>query len=144
MRLCGCQPGIPFSSIFRDKPQSGIQSLPIDLAYRDLKGKIIGITGSNGKTTTTTLVAGLLNGPACEPTPPETSHASDQLCLDSNFDFYSVELSVSAGKHPGLPPFIGSILNLTPDHMDRYVGFDDYIAAKQRLFMTRNRPTSRS
>ena len=32
-------------------------------------------------------------------------------------------------------PFIGSILNLTPDHMDRYAGFEDYIAAKQRIFM---------
>jgi UDP-N-acetylmuramoylalanine--D-glutamate ligase len=110
----------------------------VELAYRHLKGKIIGITGSNGKTTTTTLVSELLAGAglrgfaAGNIGTPLISFAMDS----SPADFYAVELSsFQLESIHEFRPFIGSILNLTPDHMDRYAGFEDYVAAKQRIFL---------
>ena len=133
-------PGIPLSlPYFEISRKAGIPVIAeVDLAYRHLKGKIIGITGSNGKTTTTTLVASLLNGAGLQ------AHAAGNIGTplvsfvpDSKAsDFYSVELSsFQLESIRDFRPFIGSILNLTPDHMDRYAGFDDYIAAKRRLLM---------
>jgi UDP-N-acetylmuramoylalanine--D-glutamate ligase len=133
-------PGIPLSlPFFEISRKAGIPVIAeIELAYRHLKGKIIGITGSNGKTTTTTLVADLLNGAGLQ------AHAAGNIgtpligfAADSKTsDFYSVELSsFQLESIRDFRPFIGSILNLTPDHMDRYAGFEDYAAAKQRLFM---------
>ena len=114
----------------------------IELAYRHMKGTIIGITGSNGKTTTTTLVSDLLSG------------AGLKGCVAGNIgtpliryaanstpeNIYVVELSsFQLESIQEFRPFIGSILNLTPDHMDRYSGFEDYIAAKRRIFMNQVR-----
>lgn len=136
-------PGIPLSLPFFEISRSaGIPVIAeVELAYRHLKGKIIGITGSNGKTTTTTLVAELLNAAglkACAAGNIGTPLIS--LVRDSReSDFYSVELSsFQLESIRDFNPFIGSILNLTPDHMDRYAGFEDYVAAKQRLFMNQD------
>jgi UDP-N-acetylmuramoylalanine--D-glutamate ligase len=70
-------PGVPLAHpLFEESRKAGIPILAeVELAFRHLKGKILGITGSNGKTTTTTLVAELLRGPACEAMPRETSAA---------------------------------------------------------------------
>jgi UDP-N-acetylmuramoylalanine--D-glutamate ligase len=133
-------PGIPLSlPFFEISRKAGIPVIgEVELAYRHLKGKIIGITGSNGKTTTTALVADLLNGGGLK------AHAAGNIgtpligfARDSSAtDFYSVELSsFQLESVRNFRPFIGSILNLTPDHLDRYGGFADYIAAKQRIFM---------
>jgi len=133
-------PGIPLSlPFFEVSRKAGIPIIAeVELAYRHLKGKIIGITGSNGKTTTTTLVSDLLNGAGLK------AHAAGNIGTplisfardSSDSDFYSVELSsFQLESISAFRPFIGSVLNLTPDHMDRYAGFEDYIAAKQRIFM---------
>ena len=133
-------PGIPLSlPFFEVSRKAGIPIMAeVELAYRHLKGKIIGITGSNGKTTTTTLVSDLLNGAGLK------AHAAGNIGTplisfareSSDSDFYSVELSsFQLESIRDFRPFIGSVLNLTPDHMDRYAGFEDYIAAKQRIFM---------
>jgi len=133
-------PGIPLSlPFFEVSRKAGIPIIAeVELAYRHLKGKIIGITGSNGKTTTTTLVSDLLNGAGLK------AHAAGNIGTplisfareSSDSDFYSVELSsFQLESISTFRPFIGSVLNLTPDHMDRYAGFEDYIAAKRRIFM---------
>ena len=133
-------PGIPLSlPFFEISRKAGIPVIAeVELACRHLKGKIIGITGSNGKTTTTTLVADLLNGAGLKAYSagnigtPLVSFAPDS----SAADFYSVELSsFQLESIREFRPFIASILNLTPDHMDRYAGFEEYVAAKQRIFM---------
>ena len=133
-------PGVPLSlAEFEISRRSGIPIIgEIELASRHMRGRIIGITGSNGKTTTTALVAGLLAGAGLR------AHAAGNIgtpliSLASGStaeDIYAVELS--SFQLEGIDrfrPFIGSILNLTPDHMDRYASFDDYIAAKQRMFL---------
>ncbi|MBN1569293.1 MAG: UDP-N-acetylmuramoyl-L-alanine--D-glutamate ligase [Acidobacteria bacterium] len=132
-------PGVPLSLPYLDlSRKAGIPIIAeIELAYRHLKGKIIGITGSNGKTTTTTLVSELLTGAGMK------GHAAGNIgtplidfAADSSpDDYYAVELSSFQLESIGdFRPFIGSILNLTPDHMDRYSSFEAYVAAKERIF----------
>jgi len=137
-------PGVPLSlPIFNISRNAGIPVIgEIELAYRHLEGRIIGITGSNGKTTTTTLVAELLKGggiKGCAAGNIGTPLIS--LVEQSTPEHvFSVELSsFQLESIQKFRPFVGSILNLTPDHMDRYPGFDDYIAAKERIFLNQTR-----
>ncbi len=133
-------PGIPLAMPeFEISRGAGIPVLAeVELAYRHLKGRIIGITGSNGKTTTTALVFELLAGAGLK------AHVAGNIGVplidfvesSSPEDVYAVELS--SFQLEGViefRPFIGSILNLTPDHLDRYAGFEQYSGAKQRIFM---------
>lgn len=114
----------------------------VELAYRHLRGKLIGITGSNGKTTTTALVSELLKGAGLR------GHAAGNIgtplisfVADSTpEDIYAVELS--SFQLEGVDrfrPLVASILNLTPDHMDRYRGFEDYIKAKRHIFLNQGK-----
>ncbi len=135
----GVSLALPF---FEESRRAGIPIIAeIELAANHLRGKILGITGSNGKTTTTALVAELLNASGLK------------ACLAGNIgipltsyvptstpeDIYVTELSsfqlegISSFK-----PFVGSILNLTPDHLDRYRDFESYIEAKKRIFMNQS------
>jgi UDP-N-acetylmuramoylalanine--D-glutamate ligase len=133
-------PGIPLAlPMFDISRKAGIPIIAeVELAYRHLNGKIIGITGSNGKTTTTTLVSRLLTGAGLK------GHAAGNIGTplisfvddSSSEDIYAVELS--SFQLEGIQefrPLVATILNLTPDHLDRYAGFEEYIAAKQRIFM---------
>jgi len=117
-------PGVPLSlSYFDISRKAGIPIIAeIELASRHLKGKIIGITGSNGKTTTTTLVAGLLTGAGVKAHDAGNIGAPliDFVAGSCPEDCYAVELSsFQLESVRGFRPFIGSILNLTPDHLDR-------------------------
>jgi len=133
-------PGIPLSlPFFEISRKAGIPVIAeIELACRHLQGKIIGITGSNGKTTTTTLTAELLTGAGLK------AHAAGnigtpliQFAEESTpEDIYVVELSsFQLEAISTFRPFAAALLNLTPDHMDRYDGFEEYAAAKARIFM---------
>jgi UDP-N-acetylmuramoylalanine--D-glutamate ligase len=109
----------------------------IELAWRFLRGKLAAITGSNGKTTTTSLVAHILKtaGIATQiggniGTPllalAETSTDSTVTVAEiSSFQLETIE---------AFRPEIGVLLNLTPDHLDRHASFDDYARVKMRLF----------
>jgi UDP-N-acetylmuramoylalanine--D-glutamate ligase len=133
-------PGVPLSLPYFEASRK--QDIPIlaevELASRHLKGKLLGITGSNGKTTVTVLTAELLRGAGLR------AHAAGNVGApligfveDSTpEDCYATELSsFQLEGIREMRPTVASILNLTPDHMDRYPGFDDYIAAKERIFM---------
>jgi UDP-N-acetylmuramoylalanine--D-glutamate ligase len=133
-------PGVPLlQPLFDESRRAGIPILAeVELAFRHLRGKVLAITGSNGKTTTTTLVDELLRGSGLR------SHAAGNigtplisLAADSTpEDIYAVELSsFQLESIHQFRPFAATIVNLTPDHLDRYRDFDAYIAAKQRIFM---------
>ncbi|HUI74961.1 MAG TPA: UDP-N-acetylmuramoyl-L-alanine--D-glutamate ligase [Candidatus Acidoferrum sp.] len=109
----------------------------IELAYRFLKGRIIGITGSNGKTTTTsltehilrqsgfsTMLAGNIGTPliSCVDASDETSIVVTEL---SSFQLELIDT---------FRPYVSVFLNLTPDHLDRHGSMDTYGAAKARIF----------
>ena len=112
----------------------------VELAWRFLSGTrlpFVGITGTNGKSTTTALtgalfqqdrrafVGGNLGTPACELV--LAGRAVDVAVLElSSFQLEAVER---------FRPNAAAILNVTPDHLDRYRDLDAYAAAKARLFM---------
>jgi UDP-N-acetylmuramoylalanine--D-glutamate ligase len=113
----------------------------IELTARFLEGKIIAITGSNGKTTTTTLtgeiiasggrktlVGGNIGTPAI--TFVEQSSPDTWIVLEiSSFQLETIET---------FHPHIAAVLNLTPDHLDRHGSMEAYIAAKARIFENQN------
>ncbi|MEE8463007.1 MAG: UDP-N-acetylmuramoyl-L-alanine--D-glutamate ligase [Acidobacteriota bacterium] len=110
------------------------------MAYRFLKGRIIGVTGSNGKTTTATLigelfkrarrdcvVAGNIGSPLIQWI--ETSAASTQPTFVVELSSFQLE-NIQEFKCD-----IALILNVSPDHQDRYDQFEDYLQAKEQIFL---------
>lgn len=110
----------------------------IELAYRFLKGRIVGITGSNGKTTTTALIGELLKN-AGIPTQVGGNIGTPLLSLtETSVDdgWTVVELSsFQLETIKDFRPNVGICLNVTPNHLDRYDSFHDYALAKHRIFM---------
>jgi len=109
----------------------------VELAYRFLKGRLVGITGSNGKTTTTSLVgailkdAGIVSQVGGNIGVPLLSLAGTSVeggWTVAELSSFQLETIVD------LRPNVGICLNVTPNHMDRYELFTDYAAAKHRLF----------
>ncbi len=109
----------------------------IELAYRFLKGRLIGITGSNGKTTTTSLVdyilknAGystILAGNIGTPLIGRVDASRDDSVTVLELSSFQLELIET------FRPNIGVFLNLTSDHLDRHRTMEAYGAAKARLF----------
>jgi UDP-N-acetylmuramoylalanine--D-glutamate ligase len=109
----------------------------IELAWRFLRGKLIAITGSNGKTTTTSLVAHILQT-AGIPTLIGGNIGTPLLALvENSMDTTVTVAEISSFQLETIEKFrpeIGLLLNLTPDHLDRHASFDEYALAKMRMF----------
>jgi UDP-N-acetylmuramoylalanine--D-glutamate ligase len=109
----------------------------IELAYRFMKGRMIGITGSNGKTTTTSLVEHILKT-AGMPTILAGNIGTPLIsCVDAMKDETWTVVELSSFQLELIETFrpnIGVFLNLTPDHLDRHHTVQAYGAAKARLF----------
>jgi UDP-N-acetylmuramoylalanine--D-glutamate ligase len=101
------------------------------------QAKIVGITGSNGKTTTTTLVGEILKKAGREVAVAGNvgnafSNVAERLSEDG---IAVLELSsFQLEKISDFEPQIAALLNLSPDHLDRYPNYDAYVAAKLRVF----------
>ena len=109
----------------------------LELAARFLKGKILAVTGSNGKTTTTSLLGEILEK-AGMPTLVGGNIGVPVVALidESTDDTWSV-LEVSSFQLESTEQFhpaIAVILNITPDHLDRHGSFENYALAKERIF----------
>jgi UDP-N-acetylmuramoylalanine--D-glutamate ligase len=109
----------------------------IELASGFLQGRLIGITGSNGKTTTTTLVdhilrhagfATVLAGNIGTPLIAQASKTAEGTVTVAELSSFQLELIET------FRPSIAVLLNLTPDHLDRHKTFSAYAAAKARIF----------
>ncbi|HZR30574.1 MAG TPA: UDP-N-acetylmuramoyl-L-alanine--D-glutamate ligase [Terriglobales bacterium] len=132
-------PGVPVNvPQLAQARQLGIPVIgEIELAARFLKGKIVAITGSNGKTTTTALtgevistggikalVGGNIGTPAISMVEESTSDSWVVL------EVSSFQLETIDSFHPK----ICVVLNITPDHLDRHSNFQAYVDAKARIF----------
>ena len=108
----------------------------LELASRFLKGRVVAITGSNGKTTTTTLlgkilkeaglptlVGGNIGTPVIDLVPESTDETVSVLEV-SSFQLETIE---------EFCPWIAVVLNITPDHLDRHGSFEAYSAMKARI-----------
>ncbi|MBK8498789.1 MAG: UDP-N-acetylmuramoyl-L-alanine--D-glutamate ligase [Flavobacteriales bacterium] len=133
-------PGIPDSaSLVMAARERGIPVISeIELAYRYCKGSIIGITGSNGKTTTTLLTHHLLQRAGLDAAlGGNVGNSFAALVADGENAYYVIELS--SFQLDGIRefrPHIAMLLNITPDHLDRYNHrMEDYVASKFRIAM---------
>lgn len=111
----------------------------VELACHFLEGPVIGITGSNGKTTTTALAGHLLKtlGLPCQ-VGGNIGRAVTSMTEWSRSDQWNV-LELSSFQLECISNFRADIavcLNVTPDHLDRHGTFEKYAAAKARLFET--------
>lgn len=110
----------------------------VELAYRYCKGSIVGITGSNGKTTTTLLTHHILSRAGLDvAVGGNVGNSFAALVADGDHAWYVVELS--SFQLDGIRDFrprIAMLLNITPDHLDRYDGrMERYVASKFRIAM---------
>lgn len=132
-------PGVPLNT--PELAQSRSFGTPIigelELAAQFLRGRVLAITGSNGKTTTTTLVGEIMTAseqptqvggnigvPVVELVDAATEESWAVLEV-SSFQLETVE---------SFRPSIAVILNITPDHLDRHGSFENYALAKERIF----------
>jgi len=133
-------PGVPTNTIparYVDRKDGEVIG-EVELAYRFMKGRIVGVTGSNGKTTTTTLIGELLKNAEIK-TQVGGNIGTPLLSLaESSTDEAWTVAELSSYQLETIKDFHASVaicLNVTPNHLDRYKSFTDYAAAKHRIFM---------
>lgn len=140
-------PGIPEKTdIVKSIKAKGISLVSeIEFASRYTKAKIVAITGSNGKTTTTLLTyhflksAGLKVGLA-----GNIGQSFAKQVMEDKHDIYVLEISsFQLDRCFQFKPDVAVLLNVTPDHLDRYeYKFENYIASKFRMFQNADAITS--
>ena len=131
-------PGVDIHSSFLENAnQTGIEIISeIELANRFNTVPIIAITGTNGKSTCTSLIAEIISQSG------KTVHAGGNLgtpfisLLDQgDADYRILELSsFQMEATSGLHPIVSVILNISPDHMDRHKDFKSYVELKEKIF----------
>jgi UDP-N-acetylmuramoylalanine--D-glutamate ligase len=131
-------PGVPSSlSPIELARKAGVEIISeIELAYSFCEAPIIAITGTNGKTTTTSLVHHMANNAGLNVALAgniEIPFAS--VIRENSFDLVSLEVSSFQLENTrDFCPMVGVVLNISPDHLDRYHGMEDYVAAKTLIF----------
>ena len=122
--------------------QAGIPVIgEIELAARFLKGEIVAITGSNGKTTTTSLTGKIIAADGRDTLIGGNIGTPAISFVKSATDATWIVLEVSSFQLETIETFrpkIAVVLNVTPDHLDRHHTFANYAAAKLRIFENQN------
>jgi len=136
-------PGVPADSA--PVLQARLQGVPIigeiELAAQFLQGRIVAITGSNGKTTTTTLTGEILAASGFPVAVGGNIGTPAISLVDQTTPKSFVVLEVSSFQLETIQtfrPFISAILNITPDHLDRHRTLEAYVDAKARIFENQN------
>ena len=133
-------PGVPNDSQVLQKARTkGIKLISeVEFAYHYCKGKIIAITGTNGKTTTTSLCGHVFNTCGYKTyVAGNIGLAFSEIVLDvKEGEFVSLEVSsFQLDLIESFKPAAGLILNITPDHLNRYENsIDKYAESKQRIY----------
>jgi len=132
-------PGVPLNNPVLEQARGfGIQIIgELELAAHFLRGKILGITGSNGKTTTTALLGEILKQAGLPSQVGGNIGVPVVDLIDGTTDEGWSVLELSSFQLETTDQFrpeIAVILNITPDHLDRHGNFANYAAAKERIF----------
>ncbi|HXG68060.1 MAG TPA: UDP-N-acetylmuramoyl-L-alanine--D-glutamate ligase [Blastocatellia bacterium] len=110
----------------------------VELAGRFLRGRLIGITGSNGKTTTTTLTGELMRAAGADtlvvgnigtPFSSMVEQTRDNTWTVAELSSFQLEAIKTLRVN------VAIVTNITPDHLDRHPTFADYVRAKHRIFL---------
>ena len=129
-------PGIPYNALILEVINRGIELIDeIELAYRYSKGKfkIVAVTGTNGKTTTTSKIDGLFKKAGFKSEAGGNIGKPFAQIVLENKDLDFVVLELSSYQLENLKEFkadLSLVINLSPDHMDRYEKVEDYYLAK--------------
>ncbi len=132
-------PGVPTKAIpIRYADRRGAEVIgEVELASRFLRGRTVAITGSNGKTTTTSLIGEMLKDGELNVQVGGNIGTALVSMIDSSRDdgwnvveLSSFQLETIVDFHPT----VAAVLNVTPNHMDRYETLRDYAAAKHNIF----------
>jgi UDP-N-acetylmuramoylalanine--D-glutamate ligase len=132
-------PGVPADlDIVDQQRRKGVKVIgDLELASWFLRGQIIGITGSNGKTTTTALTGHILKHSGIPGQVGGNIGTPPAVMVDKSRDDQWNVLELSSFQLETTETFrahIGAALNVTPDHLDRHYTLERYTAAKGKLF----------
>jgi UDP-N-acetylmuramoylalanine--D-glutamate ligase len=130
-------PGVPLTiDPIKEAIEAGVEVIgDIELASRYIKAPVLGVTGTNGKSTVTTLLGEVLTKAG------KRTYVGGNIgnplvnAIDEDIDFAVTELSsfqLEAIKT--FRPWVSLLLNLAPDHLDRYENVEEYYQAKVRVF----------
>lgn len=131
-------PGVRWNMMpIKEALEKGIEVLSeLELAFRFLTPSLIAVTGTNGKTTTTTLIYEILK--TCKKKVFLAGNIGTPLirfALEKDWDYGVVEVSsFQLEGAVNFKPKIAILLNITQDHLDRHTTMEDYISAKMKIF----------
>ncbi|MDT8316772.1 MAG: UDP-N-acetylmuramoyl-L-alanine--D-glutamate ligase [bacterium] len=137
-------PGVPASegpicSLLIDAEKKGAEVISeLELGYRFLDARLIAVTGTNGKSTVTTLLETVLAkaGKKVFAGGNLGTPLTEYLMDGERAEIAVLEVSsFQLERIKAFRPFISIMLNVTADHLDRYALMDDYVDAKKRIFM---------
>lgn len=137
--ICIMSPGVPTDlPIIHELRQKGVIIWgEIELAYQFSKGQLIGITGTNGKTTTTSLVGEIMEsyfqsvrvvGNIGVPYTQMVMDMEDETITVAEISSFQLETIETFCPH------ISAVLNIQPDHLNRHHTMENYIQTKERIF----------
>lgn len=132
-------PGVPMAiAPIKEARDRGIEVISeIELAYNFINAPVIGITGTNGKTTTTTLIGNILEssgkavfvgGNIGNPLIEYTRRRTEVEYVVAEVSSFQLEGIID------FKPNIVVLLNISPDHLDRYASYEEYVQAKRMIF----------
>ena len=128
------------SELMAEAERGAIITTEVEMVIELCPGKVIGITGSDGKTTTTTLISEILKakeynvflgGNIGTPLFTKVSEMTPE-------DIVVLELSSFQLMDMKISPHISVITNITPNHLDKHTDMDEYINAKKNIFKYQN------
>ncbi|MFV0520299.1 MAG: UDP-N-acetylmuramoyl-L-alanine--D-glutamate ligase [Lachnospirales bacterium] len=131
----GISSDLPFFKLAKDSDIEIISE--VELANMFFKGRLIGITGTNGKTTTTTLVGEIIKEVFIDTEVVGNIGVpfSEKVLDSEETSVFAIELSsYQLEKTFTLKPKTATILNVTPDHLERHKTMQNYISCKERIF----------
>ena len=140
--LAVLSPGFPpENAVLREVVNAGVPVVSeLEIGFCFCPCPVVAVTGTNGKTTTTELCAAVLlaGGMAAPPAGNIGRAFCDLLCDDAaarRLDVVVLEVSsFQLERIERFRPRVSVMLNVTPDHLDRYASMRDYAAAKERVF----------
>lgn len=130
-------PGVPLDiPVLAACQKQGVLMLgEVEIAWRELAGSMIGITGTNGKSTVTTLVGEMLKDWGKHTFVGGNLGTPLIAAVDHDYDWLVVELSsFQLETIDAFRPCYAMLLNVSEDHLDRYPDMSSYLAAKARIF----------
>ncbi len=132
-------PGVPLSlPALQAATRQGIPVVgELEVALADCPARVVAVTGTNGKTTTTTLLGHLLTTAGLTATVAGNIGSPVSEVVDEIGAGHTLVLEVSSFQldtAPSFHPAVAQLLNVTPDHLDRYPSFEAYAKSKALIF----------